>query len=484
MTMMDAYTAPRIPTTDTAASHATSGGRPDKSGEGGFSEALSSSGRQAEGDAKDSEIAGEPTSGGDQTDTATDETARAKRPIIDLSQASLLKTVSAKATDGAAGQVDQQAVAVEGKDKTKGKVKEHAATDGKASTVDQSQIAALVQNGGLKAAASDGAKTTEADSDVSATEDGTTVDGKSADLGDVLSLLTAGAGAEQANGQAMAHEAGESGKAIVDGHGEQMVDALSANGVSAGDGETGGTAASESDQSFRFVRADGKGQPVTLRSEAAQSVRDDGEPATSTVETVTVIDARRFLAPVSTTNAASITAAMVGDSEWISAMSPGSELANAATQSSQGKVVNTLKIQMSPIELGSVTATLKLTGEELSVQLTVENHAALQKLTKDQDEILKALRAQGLTVDQVQVNIQVAPAERSADSQSSGNGQQNGQAAGQQASDQSGRQAGGDRQTRGDAASDRVRTTDDRTLQPAGNQGVADDSTRPDLIYI
>ncbi|WP_159946550.1 flagellar hook-length control protein FliK [Rhizobium sp. 18065] len=480
--MMDAYTAPRIPTTDTAASHATSGGRADKSGEGGFSEALSSSGRQGQGDTKDSEVQADEGSGNEHGDVAAPETGRSKRPIIDLSQASLLKPVSAEATSAAAEQLDPETVAVDGKDKTK--VKAHVETDGKASSLDEQQLAALVKSGGLKAAASDGAKTTEADSDVSATEDGVSADGKSADLGDVLSLLTTGAGTEQANGQSIAHNAVEGSKTIIDGHGEQMVEALTANGVSAGDGETVGADGSESDQSFRFVRADGKGQSVTLRSEAAQTLRDDGEPASSTVETVTVIDARRFLAPVSSNNAASITAAMVGDSEWISAMSPGSELANAATQSSQGKVVNTLKIQMNPIELGSVTATLKLTGEELSIQLTVENHAALQKLTKDQDEILKALRAQGLTVDQVQVNIQVAPADRSADSQSSGNGQQNGQATGQQASDQSGRQAGGDRQTRGDAASDRVRTTDDRTLQPAGNQGVADDSTRPDLIYI
>ena len=467
--MMDAYIAPRIPTTDTAASHATSGGRADKSSEGGFSEALSTSSRQDQGDASDSEVEADAGSGNEQGDAAAAETGRAKRPIIDLSQA-------------VDEQLDQQTVAIDGKDKTKGKVKAPVETDGTASSLDEQQLLALVKSGGLKAAAANGEKAAEADSDVSATEDGTSADGKSADLGDVLSLLTTGAATEQANGQATVRDAIEGNKTIVDGQGEQMVEALSGRDVSAGDAETA-TDSGETDQTFRFVRADGKGEPLTLRSEGAQTVRDEGGPASSTVETVTVIDARRFLAPVSSNNAASITAAMVGDSEWISAMSPGSELANAATQSSQGKVVNTLKIQMNPIELGSVTATLKLTGEELSVQLTVENHAALQKLTKDQDEILKALRAQGLTVDQVQVNIQVAPADRSADSQNSGSGQQNGQS-GQQASDQSGRQAGGDRQARGDTSGDSVRVTDDRTLQPAGNQAVADDSTRPDLIYI
>ncbi len=470
--MLDAYTAPRIPTTDTVASHAASAGRSDKSGDGGFSEALSSSGRQDHGDANDSGVSGEPDAGSEHPDAASEETGRTKRPIIDLTQASLLKPATAEAENAATEQVP-----VEGKDKIKGKVKEHDATDGKTASVDPRQLAAQAQTGGQKPTATSGEKTTDVDADVVKTDEGALVDGKSPDLGDVLSLLTSGTAAEQIKGQPDGHEAVE-GKI----NGDHGVDAVSALGVSTEDaGAETGTEAG--DQAFRFVRADGKGQPVTLRSEAAQTVREDNEPASTTVETVTVIDARRFLAPVSSNNAASITAAMVGDSEWVSAMSPGSELANAATQSSQGKVVNTLKIQMSPIELGSVTATLKLTGEELSVQLTVENHAALQKLTKDQDEILKALRAQGLTIDQVQINIQVAPAERSADSQNSGNGQQNGQA-GQQASDQSGRQAGGDRQTRGDASGDRVRMTDDRTLQPAGNQAVADDSARPDLIYI
>jgi len=477
--MMDAYAAPRIPAKDAVASPSASGSRAEKSGDGGFSEALSSSGRQDHGDTKDSEVGSEPGTGGEQIDTATEETSRPKRPIIDLSQASLLKPVTAETANAATGQVP---VAVEGKDKNKGKVKQHDTTDGKASSVDAQHLAALAQNGVLKATATNGEKTDLADGGVAATEEGALADGEGADLGDVLSLLTSGSAAELANGQANVREAID-GKTNAEGNGEQVVDILSVRGASAEDAKTD-AAGGDADQAFRFVRADGKGQSVTLMSEAAQAVRDDKEPASTTVETVTVIDARRFLAPVSSNNAASITAAMVGDSEWISAMSPGSELANAATQSSQGKVVNTLKIQMNPIELGSVTATLKLTGEELSVQLTVENHAALQKLTKDQDEILKALRAQGLTVDQVQINIQVSPADRSADSQNSGNGQQNGQSTGQQASDQSGRQAGGDRQTRSDALGDRVGTTDDRTLQPAGNPSVADDSARPELIYI
>lgn len=140
----------------------------------------------------------------------------------------------------------------------------------------------------------------------------------------------------------------------------------------------------------------------------------------------------------------SISSAMLGDGDWVRAMSPGSELANAAAQSTAGKVVHTLKLQMSPIELGNVTATLKLQGEQLTVQLTVESQAAQAQLKSDQDEMLKALKAQGFAVDQIQVNVQIASTERGADSGQNGTGPQNGQLAQQsnQGANGQGRQAG------------------------------------------
>jgi len=65
--------------------------------------------------------------------------------------------------------------------------------------------------------------------------------------------------------------------------------------------------------------------------------------------------------------------------------------------------VNTLKIQMHPIDLGLVTATLRLSGEELTVDLRVETGAAYRQLKEDQSRIVDALKSQGFNVDQVTV---------------------------------------------------------------------------------
>jgi chemotaxis protein MotD len=122
-------------------------------------------------------------------------------------------------------------------------------------------------------------------------------------------------------------------------------------------------------------------------------------------EGVVVLDSRRYLGFSQSQNGAALTSAMAQDREWAHAMQPGSALSNAATQTSTGQVVNTLKLQMTPIELGNVTATLRLVGEELSVHLTVENRAAHQQLSEDSSGILDALRSQGFQVDQVSVSI-------------------------------------------------------------------------------
>jgi chemotaxis protein MotD len=111
-------------------------------------------------------------------------------------------------------------------------------------------------------------------------------------------------------------------------------------------------------------------------------------------------------------------------------MQPSSQLSNAAAQSSTGSVVNTLKLQMNPHDLGSVTAMLRLHGEELNVHLTVETRAAYRQLSEDSGSIVDALRSQGFAVDQVTISI--AP---TADSDTSSNAnQQSGQSGGQAAS--------------------------------------------------
>ncbi|PST26131.1 flagellar hook-length control protein FliK [Mesorhizobium plurifarium] len=168
----------------------------------------------------------------------------------------------------------------------------------------------------------------------------------------------------------------------------------------------GDVAGGEPDRLFRFARADGKGQAVSM------SISPDGErarvensrsPGKSTVETVTVLEARRFLGLAVSDNATSVTTAIAGDSGWAEALQSAAAAAKPEAWSQAGKTLNVLKIQMHPIDLGVVTATLRLKEDELQVDLKVETGEAFRQLRDDQSEMVKALRAQGFAVDQVNI---------------------------------------------------------------------------------
>jgi chemotaxis protein MotD len=65
--------------------------------------------------------------------------------------------------------------------------------------------------------------------------------------------------------------------------------------------------------------------------------------------------------------------------------------------------VQTLKVQLHPAELGPVTASLRLAGEQLEVDIRVESTEAYHRLHKDADIIVKAFRALGYEIDQVSI---------------------------------------------------------------------------------
>ena len=62
-----------------------------------------------------------------------------------------------------------------------------------------------------------------------------------------------------------------------------------------------------------------------------------------------------------------------------------------------------LKIQLHPAELGMVTATLRFAGEQLSIELQVENHEAYRRLSNDSETIVSSLRDLGYDVERVTV---------------------------------------------------------------------------------
>ncbi len=473
--MMDALSAPPAPTPAPSMQQGGSSASADQAEDGSFSKVLSNSGNQE----KDSRLReGGNEDATEQTD-APDNTqvTQAKRPVIDISSAKIATQDKAPAQLADMSTDDLARLLASARSQAKDLKPDTEAAPNIPVGAETSTKAELAKAlGGLreKKAVPEDQTTTSA----VAGEEAETGEQKGADLSDVLRLL-AGATAGDVKAEDGAGDAEQSVEPVADRKTHAILsDALAARtGAAADSSTTADDQGASSDQSFRIVRADGKGEPMILQSDAATAADDSGDAAA--VETITVLDARRFIAPVSTTNGASITAAMLGDTDWVSAMSPGSELANAATQSSQGKVVNTLKLQMSPIELGSVTATLRLSGEELSVQLTVDNPAALRQLSNDSSEILKSLRAQGLTVDHVQVNMQVQSADRSADA-----GQNN--AAGQQAGQQtfqSGGQ-GSDGRARGESASNNARMSDERLVQQAETPAGDTRSARPGQLYI
>ncbi|QLF69376.1 flagellar hook-length control protein FliK [Peteryoungia desertarenae] len=453
--MMDAVAAPKVPSKDAVVSQGS--GRADKSDEGGFTAVLSNSGSKREdAKAKEAEADQEMPRDGEQASSEAQDPGKAeKRPTIDISFTGLPK---AQPTDRQSQQSKQKGENTDLKDGTIATemVMADASAEKAEEVPDPHRIAQL-----LKEASTPKTTGIEEVPGQEATDEKAAVvpaDESVMDLGDVLQLLAGG----QKNAKAPDAKGSDGGSASKDDL-AKAVESRS-NGQALLTDENGRNSSdddlpSDQDRSFRFVRADGKGQPLALQAGNERSGSDTVEtPRPAGIETISVIDSRRYIAPVST-NALNISSAILGDGDWVRAMSPGSELANAAAQSTAGKVVHTLKLQMSPIELGNVTATLKLNGDQLTVQLTVENHAAQAQLMKDQDEMLKALKAQGFAVEQVQVSVQVASTDRSADSGQNGTNQQNGQLAQQsnQGADQQGRQTGqssaGNSGMRGDDAS-------------------------------
>ena len=156
---------------------------------------------------------------------------------------------------------------------------------------------------------------------------------------------------------------------------------------------------------FRF--SDAKGGAVAGELSRAADARDSGAEGRSgptVVETVSVVESRRFLGLTPASNGASLVASMTGDAGWSAAMQAGT-LGSDPAGGPTGSAVHMLKLQMNPHSLGSVTATLRLIGEELHVHLTVENRAAYQQLSEDSKGMLDALKSQGFSVDQVTISI-------------------------------------------------------------------------------
>ncbi|MCL6705500.1 flagellar hook-length control protein FliK [Pseudomonas sp. R2.Fl] len=429
--MIDPSIPPKVHASESTAHGAGKGGKP--AAEPGFSDALSDAGQasqQASGGGE--EEAGNDTdvrSGDAETEAAAPQDGgRSKKPIIDIRTANIpgLNQGVYRSDHGRSAPANGIDTRHDGK-----------AAEGEKTAAGSRSAAKKAVKGDLEEGTDEvdaGRKGGETVDKVEA-KDAATADAPSANgLEEVFTLLATG-------GEAAGAAASVQGKSGFDGKkrddevedvksvevgNDAATSKLDLDSLLTGEPDVAVDAkaadiADDGGASFRFVRADGKGQPLVLQT-AEATANDRAAARDDNMATVAVLDSRRFIAPVSTTNAANIAAAMSGDRDWASALQSGAD-PSAAAQANAGKVMNTLKIQMSPIELGTVTATMRLSGEALSVHLTVENGAAYRKLSEDHSDILKTLRSQGYAIDSIQISI-VSTDRSSADNQTSGQQQQ------------------------------------------------------------
>lgn len=334
----------------------------------------------------------------------------------------------------------------------------------------------------------DSAKT---DTDLPADVADETVDTASTDtttLDDMLSLLSlplAGGQTEQTTVAASEFNAAQQG--AINGVDAQATGARALPEQAGQDVASGDGASSTEDGAvFRFQRSDSAAAGVDMYvapgTDGSVDV-DVSAPTAKDAPVVQVVDSRRYLGLAPNSNALSVASTIANDPQWATALDPASKLANSALFASTSNVVHTLKIQMNPVELGNITATMRLVGEDLSIHLTVHSSSAYRELTNDSNSIMDALKAQGFSVDQISVSM-------SSSSDKSGDNA----AGGRQASDMGqSQQQQGNRQSGGDARqADQFDRTSSGSATAGGNDaGVVEGtvaagagSARPEHVYL
>ena len=127
-------------------------------------------------------------------------------------------------------------------------------------------------------------------------------------------------------------------------------------------------------------------------------------------------------------------------------------------------------IQLQPVELGTVTARLRLTGEGMHIQLMAESRAAAEHLARDHEALGKALQHAGVADDASAVTISVidrsgavASTQPGQQAMAGGRGQANTGSQGTQGDRSSGQQHFGD--SRPDESDDKTaKAMADRTV--------------------
>lgn len=122
-----------------------------------------------------------------------------------------------------------------------------------------------------------------------------------------------------------------------------------------------------------------------------------GESGRPVPNGVTAVTAQSAQATPTTAPAAAIIASVRAEASWAAYFRD--------TQPGGAAEIKSLKIQLNPVELGAVTAHLRIKDDAVTVELSAETADAQRQLASDADMIVKSLRALGLDVDRVTVQL-------------------------------------------------------------------------------
>jgi chemotaxis protein MotD len=184
-------------------------------------------------------------------------------------------------------------------------------------------------------------------------------------------------------------------------------------------GTTGATSAAPASQ--------GEVQGKIVQSSASQGTGnagadpdgrgDDGAQNKPAQNATQPLAAAKGDAGASTLPTAQMVPASGSAASFAAALAEGGRLARYATGAASaaaagapvaGIPVQSLRIQLRPVELGTVTANLKYSGSQLTIDIEVQTSDAQRRLSSDSSDIVKSLQSLGFQVDKVTVR-QVQP---------------------------------------------------------------------------
>ncbi|MEX0346153.1 MAG: flagellar hook-length control protein FliK [Rhizobiaceae bacterium] len=109
-----------------------------------------------------------------------------------------------------------------------------------------------------------------------------------------------------------------------------------------------------------------------------------------------------YRSTISSQATTSLLAVIEANSNWSSQLK-ALATATVAKQDRNGVGPQTLRIQLHPAELGVMDATLRISGDRLHLNLSVEQDSTLRSLLRDSQAIHNALRASGFHVDELTI---------------------------------------------------------------------------------